>query len=96
MRIPKTSHDTDVEVYDGQEWKPMKIHVMLFIFINKAHRYLAQLSDEKADDVDLVNSFIRFDKWTPNTIEELEKKIKRDTDEEGRQRTYKYATVLTQ
>eukprot|EP00952_Eustigmatos_sp_NYUAD-ZCMA_P012672 50819-Eustigmatos_ZCMA.PRE.1 len=29
IRIPKVTHDSDLEVYDGVYWRPMKIHDML-------------------------------------------------------------------
>jgi len=94
IRIPKVTHDSDLEVYDGEHWRPMKIHDMLMVFINKTHKYLSQIHDSEPDDVDLDNAWIKFDKWVPNESEEILNRSKHDIDEDGKKRTYSYVTFV--
>lgn len=91
VRIPKESHDNELDVFYGGIWRYMNIATMLDIFINgnpdihpnKRVSLLSILQDMEDDDYEFSDKLGRFMAWTPDEEDEIKKGEKKDEDEDG-------------
>lgn len=93
VRIPKESHDNELDVFYGGVWRYMNIATMLDIFINgnpdlppskrvSLRSILEDMADEEEDD-EFIDKLGRYTAWTPDEEDEIKKGEKIDEDEDG-------------
>jgi hypothetical protein len=94
VRIPKVSHDADLEVFDGKYWKPKKIWVMLDTFMSAIYRLIDMYADENEDNTSFYDRKIRFELWCPDDEHDLKKGNKRGEDISETPCTYSYSSLI--
>lgn len=102
VRIPKESHDNEMEVFYGGVWRYMNIATMLDVFINgnpdlhpsKRVSLLSILQEmEDGDDYEYADKLGRYEAWTPDDEDEIKKGLKTDEDEDGNTVHRRYNTL---
>lgn len=100
--IPRTSHDHEVKVWDGQYWSTVKIYTMTYDFINGLIKMMGRWIDESDEDMnDLINQvdFSRWlwfsEKWIPDSEDDLKAKKKTYKDDYGREKWVHYDEMMT-
>lgn len=102
VRMPKQSHENDLEVFYGGFWRYMNIATMLDIFINgnpdvhPAYRVsLLNIIDNMDDGEDDEFSYKRgrYEGWAPDDEEHIKKGLKQDEDEDGNTVYCRYDTL---